>query len=182
MTSLPTPLPARAGPAPSASTGAPRTGAAVPVPTRTHWASVQQPSSYRSTPRKLTEQQSGTWRHPGGGAGGPEAGWLSLEPLCPQITAVSVCNRILVFRWVLLAACSPVNEVGSLVGSSQDLARYPPSSPRADITSHLGNELPMVPRSHPGRANLSLPPPLFPRFLKPAAQQHAPPQESSCLY
>lgn len=127
--------------------------------TCTHWASVQQPSSSRSTPRKLTEQQSRTWRHPRGGAGGPEAGWLSLEPLCLQITAVSLCNRIFVFRWVLFAACSPVNQAGYCsVGSSQDLACHPPSSPRADITSHLGNELPLFHAPTPeGPTSLLLP-------------------------
>ena len=133
--------------------------------TRTRWASVQPPSHSRSTSKKRTEQQSRTWQPPRGGAGGPEAGWVSLEPLCPQITALSLCNRILLFRWVLFAACSPVNQAGYCsVGSSQDLECHLPSSPQADITSHLGNELPLVPHTHPGRANLSNPPLSFLAF------------------
>lgn len=166
LTALPPPLPTRAGPAPPVSTWAPRTGVAVPGACHLDTlglgpAALSLQVNFKKVDRAAESDLAA-----------PERrrwwlrGWLG-EPgaTVPADYSSLSLNRILLFRWVLFAACSPVNQAGyCLVGSSQDLECHLPSSPQADITSHLGNELPLVPCTHPGRANLSNPPLSFLTF------------------
>lgn len=129
------------------------------LPPRQLWASVPAcwPSGSRSTPRMLPEQQNRTWWHPRGSAGGPEAGSVSPEPLCPQIAFISVRQDI---AFQMFAACNPLNQTGCCaVGSSQDFEcpRPPLHGRMSPLTSEVSCQLALHPR--PGRASLSPPSP-----------------------